>query len=63
MIGRLVFRLIKQQVINILFSLYSNGIIIKGIVYNEGRFIKAKPYLKGKLMIKDTLEHLIPIKS
>ena len=62
MIGKPVFRLIKQQVINILFSLHSNGIIIKGIVYNEGRFIKARPYLKGKLIVRlNLINHVLAL--
>ena len=64
MIDRPAFRLIRQQVINILFSLLSNGIIVmKGIIYNKEKFIKVKPYLKGKPTIKDALDHLILIKS
>ena len=59
-----VFWLIKQHVINILFSLLSNGIIfIEGIIYNKENFIKVKPYLKGKPTIKNAFKHLIPIKS
>ena len=64
MIGKLVFGLIKQQVINILFSLLLNGvIIIKGIFYKEERLIKAKAYLKDKPVIKDAIEHLLNPKS
>ena len=62
MIGKLVFGLIKQQVINILFILHSNGIIIKEIVYNEGRFIKARPYLKGKLIVRlNLINHVLAL--